>query len=138
MLNKKMNSFIFGLIAGIIVCFIGVFCSILPYMVFWGKLFTGFFLCALVLGCIVAVFIITHRNPSHIDMIVRFISFVCSFICCYVIGAYLGIWAWLFNLLNVHTTSSSDNVSGLMFLLYFVVVAVVSIISVQICATSKH
>ena len=120
----------YGISAGVIVCIIGFLRALLPYTEMNSQLYTFLLLSANLIGSIVAIFAIMFRNSSLTEMVIRFLSLFFSLGICYALGAYLKIWTSLFNLLAVHTISASDNLSGLLFITYLIVVATVSMITI--------
>ena len=137
---KTIHSCMYGISVGIIVCIIGSLRALLPYVEMNSTLYTFLLLCTSMTGSIVAVFAIMFRNPSPTQMFIRFLFLLFSLGIYYALGAYLRIWTSLLNLFAVHTTSASDNLSGLLLITYLFAVVMASMIAIiikGICAMVK-
>ena len=132
MSKKRMYNGIYGLSTGIIVCVIGIFRTFLPYLEINPKLYTFLLLISSMLGSIVAVATIIFRNFSFAETIIHFVSLFFSLVLCFVVGSFLKIWTALLELLIADPPSGSDNLSGLLFVTYFIVIVIVAMFTIII------
>lgn len=130
MKTKKLNNCLYGFFSGLILCIIGYLCSILPYLEINYQIYAFFTLSTILLGAFFTIISLVFRVPTFVDMLLRFVIQVFSFCFFWSIGGYTKIWVILDQFLFQSFTSASDNVSGLVFFSFSLIIISVSIITI--------
>ena len=124
MKTNAIYSCIYGGIAGTVVCLIGIIRSWVPYLVISSNFSAFLIIITSASGVAVAIVAMLFRHSSLVAMIIRYFVFFLSIGGCYILGAYLQIWTTLLQLLYTKADTVADNVSGLLFITYLLVVGV--------------
>lgn len=134
MKNERIVSCIGIIFAGMILDVISFVVSVLAYINVSDALFSFFLLGSIFTSCIISINILIHNRPSISLMFKRCFILYFSFFCFFVINGYLGTVRYLYDILNINVTSSSDNVSGLLLATYILTLIIVSVITLFVKA----
>lgn len=134
MRTAQVTDFWYGVCGGLVLFTVGWLRSILPYL----KIDTGYyslaicisFLCTLV----ITVYFLLKKQKSFLSMCSRAIVILVSYICFFILGAATGMTRFLDDLISVSPSSSSDNISGLLWAISYISVVLVCVAGISIKA----
>ena len=128
-MKKGSCSCIYGVIGGVCLYIIEMFFSLLPYFRNVNFLFEFTFIASLLLGVITAIIVLLYKKPVVYQMVLRFVMLILSYIFVFVLNGFLGTRRIICELFFTQSSVSNDNVSGILTLIFLLVVAIVSVIT---------
>ena len=143
MRKARMMDFRYGVCGGLVLYTVGLVRSILPYL----KIDTVYYSFAICLSSIsallITVYFLIKKHDSFLSMCFRAIAILVSYVCFFVLGVGAGITRIFYDLISVSPSSSSDNVSGLLWStsfisIIFVCVSVIAIKAFLLGAIKLH
>lgn len=137
----KNVKFILPVISGTLLCSIGFFCSCIPYLnlssqsLMFALLF--FDICAIA----IVIIALTYKTAHIRETLFRTVAQLVVYFVLWIVGAYARIWHAIYQVITLHSSASTDNVSGLLWIIFTILIFVLSlvILIVQlICSVTKR
>ena len=130
------QTLIIGSVGGLFLYFIETASSLLLR----AKLSTDVFgiLVRIIMICavLIAIFTMTFKTSSFVQMLLRFLVFITSYTCIMLINAYIGTRRFIEEVL-FYSSSSIDNASGMQSLILLSIVIIASIITIIVFGITK-
>ena len=104
-------------------------CSTLPYLNEPGLLYESWLI---IIGMIISVSVLLYKKSSLIEMFFRFSVMAGTYITIMMINGYLGAIRFVYNIWGLNTNSASDNASGMLTLIFWVIIISACIIAMAI------
>lgn len=136
-MNKIKQCFLYGCLGGIILNVVDLICSTLVYISISNLSFEILLTTCITLGCAISIFVLLYKRSTVIEMILRFVVMIVSNFCFMLINAYIGTINYIYKLFNVHTSSVSDNVSGMLSGTFWVIVIGVCVIAIIVVVIKR-
>jgi len=141
-MNQKGRIIMKQFIRGCLCAFIGglglyiaeFFCSTNAYIKMSNWLSAIWIITSIVIGALIAIFVILFKTTSLLEMILRFITMGVSYFCIMLLNAQIGLVLFLYDILDITTYSLQDNVSGLMTTLFLFVILCTSIVTIIVAS----
>ena len=90
----------------------------------------------MICAVLIAIFTMTFKTSSFVQMLLRFLVFITSYTCIMLINAYIGTRRFIEEIL-FRSSSSIDNASGMLSLALLSIVIISSIIVIIVFAITK-
>ena len=90
----------------------------------------------MICAVLIAIFTMTFKTSSFVQMLLRFLVFITSYTCIMLINAYIGTRRFIEEIL-FRSSSSIDNASGMLSLALLSIVIISSIIVIIVFAINK-
>jgi len=131
------RTLIIGSLGGLFLYIIETVCSFLVYTKLsfgvFGTLLSALIICAV----LIAIFTMIFRTPSFVQILLRFFVFITSYVCIMLINAHIGTILFIEDILSLSSSSSSDNVSGMLTVTVLSIVIIASIITIIVFGITK-
>ena len=90
----------------------------------------------MICAVLIAIFTMTFKTSSFVQMLLRFLVFITSYTCIMLINAYIGTRRFIEEVL-FYSSSSIDNASGMQSLILLSIVIIASIITIIVFGITK-
>lgn len=127
-MQKTAQSCIYSVVGGFCIYIVETLSSTLPYIGAANNYFLIEFLVGIVLGVMIVTMVLLCKKPTLIQMLLRFAVLFLSYIFVTVMNGYIGTIRILYEFFSIKTYSSSDNVSGMLTIMFLSVMVITSII----------
>lgn len=133
MRKEQIINFRYGIYGGLVLFTVGFLRSILPYLNIDSSYYFGVIRISLISTLLITVFFLIKKQNSILGMCSRSIVILISYICFFLLGATTGLMHFLYDLVPIPPSSSSGNISGLLWLTSYIsiVCVCVSMISLK-------
>ena len=121
-------------ICGLLLTMLALTCSELPYYNISNRVFTCVLGMSVALGVIIISVYLSKRNMSAGKTVLHYLGILlCSGVFFAIIG-YTQVFRYFHNWLNINSSSSADNISGLLIIAFFFTTIVLSIFAILVIA----
>ena len=136
-MEKFRQECLCGCIGGFSLHIVESLCSILPYINVSNLLFDIWLITCIVLGCVIAIFVLLYGKATLTKMIFRCVVVFASYICLWIMSVYIEITSFVFEVCNIPTSTVQDNVSGLIMISFWAIIVCVCIVTIIVAAIGK-
>lgn len=130
-MNKSVRSCIYAVIGGACLYIVGSMYSLIPYINGITSSLAGFemlFVVGNILSAVIITYVLMYKKSSILQMLLRLVVLFLTVFVLFLLNGYIGTFSVLYKVLSISTTSSRDNVSGMLTLTFYAVAATVSIV----------
>ena len=131
------RGYLYSLLGGCCTYIVEVLFAMLPYMNIGHGTFILIFVVCIALGVAITTVVLLYKYSTILQMILRSIMLFLSNICLFLLNGYAGTINALHKFFSIKGSSGSDNVSGLLMLVFLSVIAVTSIIVIAVSTIIK-
>jgi len=115
------------IISGIVLCFIGFFRSCIPYLNlgFQPTLFS--LLLSDICAIVIVIIALTYKTAHIWERLFRALTQLVVYLAIWIMGVYSQIWRRIYQAITLHSSASADNISGLLWIIFTILVVVLSL-----------
>ena len=132
MTQKNTRCYTWGIVSGVILYVLSLVCAELPYLNISDQTFCTLYAISIIIGAATIVALVFKNREIIWVTLLQLVFMFMSLSCLFVINGYLGTIRFMHELFGISANSTTDNVSGMLSLTFFAIMAVICIISIGI------
>lgn len=132
MKRYQYKNFLYPFIIGLVLYFIDVAISILPYKTNSTESFIFYLVSIFIVSAILVIFALIYKKPAISIVLLRSLVWFISYVVIFIINGYMGTLYCIYDIMNLDIEVERNNISGLLTLTFIVFLLIVSTVTTLI------